>query len=68
MPNATDNRVRLGRPPKGQETMLARVNIRIPKPLMTRIEKIRESREDGADTAQVIREVMAAGVNVMERL
>ena len=56
---------RLGRPPKDDEAMLARINIRVPQKVMRAIERVRDKREDGAETAQVIREVLVRGLKSM---
>ena len=59
---------RLGRPPKDDEAMLARINIRVPQKVMRAIESVRDKREDGAETAQVIREVIVRGLKSMGEL
>ena len=52
-------RPRRGRPPKHGATMMAHFTIRMPPVMMAAIERIVADRKDGADTAQVIRELLA---------
>ena len=63
MPNQTPPRKR-GRPPKDDEAMFDRINIRVPKPLMAKIDAMHRARRDGADKAQVIRELLARALGV----
>lgn len=51
-----------GRPPKGAEAMLAPVTVRFPAPMMREIEAIQASRMDAPDKGQVIRELVARGL------
>lgn len=48
-----------GRPPKHGDAMMVKINIRMPQPMMDAIQGVVSSRKDGADTAQVIRELLA---------
>lgn len=57
-----------GRPPKHDEAMLARINIRVPKPVMEAIEAVRAERKDGADVAQVIRELLVEALEERRKL
>lgn len=47
-----------GRPPKGDDVMAGRINIRIPESLASAIDNVRNKRRDGADTAQIVRELL----------
>jgi hypothetical protein len=47
-----------GRPPKDAEAMFDRINIRVPRPIMEKIDALHRSRGDGADKAQIIRELL----------
>jgi len=51
-----------GRPPKGAEAMLAPVTVRFPLAMMREIEAVQASRMDEPDKGQVIRELVAAGL------
>lgn len=42
--------------------MLARINIRVPKQVMAAIDVVRTQRLDGADQAQVIRELLVSAL------
>ena len=57
---------RLGRPPKGDATMMERINIRIPPAMMRKIEEITSSRIDKPDKAVVIRELLAVALERYE--
>ena len=58
---------RRGRPTKDEERMLNPVTVRFTKPMMEKIEAIvAERSEVGADKGQVIRELVAKGLEVME--
>ena len=63
MPNTMTKR-KPGRPPKDDEAMFARINIRVPQAMMAQIDALQRSRRDGADTAQVIRELLAKALSV----
>lgn len=56
-----------GRPPKDGEAMLERFNIRVPKGMADVIHELHRERRDGADTSQVIREVLLRGLEAMGR-
>jgi hypothetical protein len=56
-----------GRPPKGAEAMLAPVTVRFPVPMMREIEAIQASRMDAPDKGQVIRELVAKGLEKQRR-
>ena len=58
---------RRGRPPKGKETMLNPVTVRFTKAMMERVEAIMVERIDGADKGQVIRELVAKGLETLDR-
>lgn len=53
-----------GRPPKNAEAMFERINIRVPKPIMEKIDALHRTRSDGADKAQVIRELLVKALAV----
>jgi hypothetical protein len=55
---------RMGRPPKGEETMMAPITIRLPPAMTAEIEAIMAARMDAPDKATVIRELIAAGLSV----
>jgi hypothetical protein len=57
---------RRGRPVKGGETMLNPVTVRFTRPMMEKIESIMAERIDGADKGQVIRELVAKGLEALE--
>jgi len=48
-----------GRPPKGKETMMAPITVRLPPAMMQEIEEIQAGRMDAPDKGQVIRELLA---------
>lgn len=52
-----------GRPPKHGSAMLEPVTIRLPPPMMRRIEKIMASRLDAPDKSTVIRELIAKALD-----
>jgi len=56
MSNAPKKR---GRPPKGDDALLDRINIRVPREMMRMIEAISDERIDRPEKAQVIRELLA---------
>ena len=60
------SKIRRGRPPKNDETMLERINIRAPSRLMDKVRAIQAERLDGPDTAQVVRELLAEAVEARE--
>ena len=57
---------RRGRPPKNDDAMLDRVNIRIPREMMRRIAEISNERLDKPDKAVVIRELLAVALERYE--
>lgn len=44
--------------------MFERINIRVPKPIMEKIDALHRTRSDGADKAQVIRELLVKALAV----
>ena len=48
-----------GRPPKGAETMMSPITIRLPPAMVAKIDALRTQREDAPDKATVIRELLA---------
>ena len=48
--------------------MTARINIRIPEIVMHAIELVRDERKDGADTAQVVRELLVQALELRGKL
>jgi hypothetical protein len=48
-----------GRPSLGADTMSDHLHIRVPAAMLARIDAIRDARLDGADRAQVVRELLA---------
>lgn len=54
-----------GRPRKHEAEMLNPITIRFTRPMMEQIEKIMAARIDGADKGQVIRELVAKGLEVI---
>ena len=63
MPKDEPKRKR-GRPPKSAEAMFERINIRVPRSIMQKIDALHRARVDGADKAQVIRELLARAVGM----
>lgn len=57
-----------GRPPKGDDAMLGRLNIRIPDAIALAIEEVRDERVDGADTAQIVRELLVDALKARGKL
>lgn len=57
---------RRGRPPKGDDAMLERINIRVPRAMMNMIRDISVSRIDKPDKAVVIRELLAVALERYE--
>lgn len=53
---------KLGRPPKGTEAMMKPVTIRFPAAMMAGIEAIMDARADEPEKGQVIRELVAKGL------
>jgi len=53
---------RMGRPPKDENAMLERINIRIPPEMARRIETISRERMDKPDKSVVIRELLAVAL------
>ncbi len=54
-----------GRPPEGDKAM-QQIAIRLPHDMLDRVEKIVEDRYGQADRTAVIREALAAGLEVLE--
>ena len=67
MTQTTANRPR-GRPRLAEGAMLDRINIRVPSKVMAALHRIRDRRDDGADTAQVIREVLSSRLRELGEL
>lgn len=63
MTNQAEMKRPRGRPPLADGAMLERVNIRVPTSIMSVIREIKAERKDGADLAQVIREVIVDGLH-----
>lgn len=59
---------RRGRPPRFDGTMDDRLNIRVPRDVMEALRELRDSRKDGADLAQVTRELLVEGLEKRGRL
>lgn len=59
---------RRGRPPRFADTMDDRLNIRVPRDVMEALRELRDSRKDGADIAQVTRELLVEGLEKRGRL
>ena len=57
-----------GRPPRFDETMNDRLNIRVPRDVMEALRELRDSRKDGADLAQITRELLVEGLEKRGRL
>lgn len=55
--------MRMGRPPKSEDAMMAPITVRFPKPMMEEIERIMGERMDQPDKGQVIRELVAEGIS-----
>lgn len=54
-----------GRPPKGPKAMQVPITIRFPEPMMREIEAIQASRLDQPEKGQVVRELVARGLETM---
>lgn len=48
--------------------MLARINIRVPRPLMNAITDLRAERKDGIDTADVIRVLLVEALEARGKI
>ena len=59
---------RRGRPPKYGETLLQPITIRFPVPMMHRIEALIKIRADQPDRGQMVRELVARGLEAMENV
>jgi metal-responsive CopG/Arc/MetJ family transcriptional regulator len=57
-----DTRKRMGRPPKGEASLLQAINIRLPKGMVDEITAISASRLDAPDRSTVIRELLAEAI------
>ena len=57
-----------GRPPKHDDAMLGRINIRVPIPVMAAVIEIRNESKSGTDTAQVIRELLVEALEARGKL
>lgn len=57
---------RPGRPLKGEDALLDRINIRVPREMMMVIERIANERLDKPDRAAVIRELLAEAIEARE--
>lgn len=69
MPNDTNSQPRpRGRPPKDAESMLARINIRVPQAVMDAIEDIRSSRKDAPDASDIIRQLLVEALEARGKL
>ncbi|HXF89579.1 MAG TPA: hypothetical protein VNK48_14585 [Xanthobacteraceae bacterium] len=51
-----------GRPPKGEEAMYARINIRVPRAMMAEIERLANERMDRPDKADIVRMLLAEAI------
>jgi hypothetical protein len=58
---------RMGRPPKGEEAMMAPITIRLPAAMRAEIDAIQAARMDAPDTAAVVRELIAEGLKAKKR-
>lgn len=68
MQKPAENQRSRGRPPKEEEAMHARINIRIPQTIMRAIEDLRDERKDGAETAHVVRELLVLALEKRGKL
>jgi hypothetical protein len=58
---------RMGRPPKPEDEHAVQISTRWPGPIIERVDALTEARPDQPTRAQVMREAMAIGLDVLEQ-
>lgn len=57
--------VKRGRPPKDKSTMLNPITVRFPAQMMDEIERLAAQRMDQPDKSQIVRELVAKGIEAL---
>jgi hypothetical protein len=59
---------KIGRPPRYEKAMLKPITLRLPVPIVRRLEKHVNLRKmkDGADKTQIIRELISSGLDALD--